>query len=54
MTNEEITQDYQTVDKCVLIDKDGEYMFVGFTEEEIKLAIDNPEEFDVWLQINKL
>jgi hypothetical protein len=41
-------------EKGVLIDGDGEYMFVGFTEEEIKLAMENPKGFDAWLQIHKL
>ncbi len=40
-------------DKGVLIDKDGHYLFVGFSDAEIKLAKEHPEHFDKWLQENK-
>ena len=39
-----------TFDKGVLVDKDGHYLFVGFSDEEIKCAKDNPEYFKAWIE----
>ena len=51
---EEVKFGLHRFDKGVLIDKDGHYMFIGFTEEEIKLAVDNPVYFDLWLEANEI